>query len=93
MQEKRNHKRQRKAAAAVIRFEIQGEFHPDDGGKSAIITDVSPSGLGLFAEEPLELGQILRFIDIGNRPGFSDRGQVMWTADSREGLRVGIKFI
>jgi hypothetical protein len=93
MKEKRSQKRQKEAAEAEIRFKIQGELCPGDGGRTAVITDVSPNGMGLFAKEPIELGQILKFIGAGNLPGPSTRGQVIWTADSREGIRVGVKFI
>lgn len=93
MREKRTHKRQRKPSEAAIRFEVLGEFNPGDHERTAVITDISPNGMGLFTQEPLELGQILKFLATGNRRELSDRGQVIWTADSQEGVRVGIKFI
>jgi hypothetical protein len=93
MREKRSHKRQGKPAEQVVRYEIQGEFNPGDGARTAVVTDLSSSGMGLFTDEPLELGQVLKFIDTGERREVSDRGQVIWTADSPEGRRVGIKFI
>ncbi|MDA8164543.1 MAG: PilZ domain-containing protein [Desulfobacteraceae bacterium] len=92
IREKRSHKRQAKPAEPMIRYEIQGEFNPGVGGRTAVITDLSPSGMGLFTNEPLELGQVLRFIG-GDQSGVSGQGQVIWTADSPEGRRVGIKFI
>jgi hypothetical protein len=93
MKEKRSHKRQAKSAAAVLRFEVQGEFKTGAAGKTGLITDLGPDGVGLLTDENLELGQILKFPGTRNRREFAESGQVIWTAESQEGFRVGVKFL
>jgi hypothetical protein len=93
MKEKRSHKRRAKPAETVIRFEVQGEFEAGVFGKMGVITDIGPDGVGLVTDENLELGQILKFPGGRNRREIAELGQVIWTAESQEGFRVGVKFI
>jgi hypothetical protein len=93
MKEKRSHKRQTKATETVIHFEVQGEFKTGNSGKTGVVTDFGPDGVGLLTAEDLELGQILKFQSTRRRRELAELGQVIWTAESQEGFRVGVKFI
>jgi hypothetical protein len=92
MKEKRSHKRRTKPGETVIRFEVQEEFKAGNSGRTGVVTDIGPNGVGLFTEEKLELGQIIKFPDGHYRSEFAEMGQVIWTAESHDGFRVGIKF-
>jgi hypothetical protein len=93
MKEKRRNQRQKSSEAAVIRFEVVDQLSSGPAAKKGVITDSGPSGMGLLTEELLELGQVLKFT--GRRSGqeLGERAQVIWTAESQDGFRVGVKFI
>ena len=96
MQEKRSHKRQPRKGRqeqVTIRFEVQEEFSGGHSRRTAVVTDVSQSGVGLCTEEPLELGQRLKFLNTKEHADFSENGQVIWTAESQDGFRIGVKFV
>jgi hypothetical protein len=95
MKEQRKYRRtgQRgRSIRSVLRFRIEGEIDPG-AELTASLVDVSAGGAGLCTDIRLELGQILRFSNTRKHPELQEQGQVIWTAESQEGVQVGVKFV
>ena len=77
----------------VVWFEIKNELAPSS--IKANVMDLSENGIGLSTDAPLETGQFVKFIKKqkhfdGELP---KEGVVMWTHESSEGYKVGVKFL
>lgn len=95
MAEKRSNKRQPKKED--IRFHIIGDEASGNNLPSpeipAKLTDISETGMGLSLQTPLKPGQFIKFLGRKSDGNLPDMGVVMWTTESAEGVRAGIKLI
>lgn len=95
MAEKRSKKRQPKEE--TIKFHIVGDEASWSNLPSteieASLVDVSETGLGISLQTPLKPGKLIKFLDKKNNRNLPDMGVVMWTTESTDGVRAGIKLI
>lgn len=91
--EKRRHKRNKTLNQGVVFvwFVVQNDMASAKEVKGGV-TDISISGLGLHTQETLEPGQYIKFINKENKHDFPEVGVVMWTAESKDGYKAGVKF-
>lgn len=83
----------RNPASPIVWFEIKNELAPSS--LKANVMDFSENGIGLLTDAPLETGQFVKFIKKqkhleGELP---KEGVVMWTLESSEGYKAGVKFV
>ena len=57
------------------------------------LVDLSESGAGILLEKEVEPGEIVCFVEMEPGWKYSEKAQVMWTAESSEGFRVGVMFL
>jgi len=77
----------------LVWFEIKNQLAP--ASMKAKVTDINTAGIGLRVDAPLETGQFVKFIKKqkhldGELP---KEGVVVWTLESPEGYKAGVKFI
>lgn len=94
MEERRQHKR--RAAKAIIKFavirnELSGILSSDTA--EAEVFDISETGFGLLTQDSLKPGHLIKVMEKDSNLQLSDTGVVMWTTESAEGFKAGIKFI
>jgi len=95
---KENRRHERRPAQGKIRFAILRDDLILNGSASvqeliAEIVDLSLGGFGLLTETILEPGQKITLLDKNFGWELPDTGVVVWTTESLEGCRAGIKFI
>lgn len=96
MLEKRIH--ERKAATGTIRLALVREDLVLQGNRDADvvlaeIVDLSVGGFGLLTDASLEPGQRVRVLDKEKGWELPENGIVVWTTESPEGCRAGVKFL
>lgn len=97
MKERRAHNRNSKPVEVrdtqTVWFEVKSDFAPL--AKKAAVLDLSETGMGLATDSPLETGQFVKFVKkqkkIANQ--LPESGIVMWTLESSDGFRAGVKFV
>ena len=87
----------RKSIRKPVSFElsVMGAGHPKNILKSGVGVDLSPGGIGLTTDYPLNKGDVLKLffpVNVGNAslPVFSE---VVWTQAVNEQFRVGLRFL
>lgn len=98
MDERRAHSRNTKKVSAsqdnpIVWFEIKSDFAPL--AKKATIMNLSEKGMGLATDSPLETGQFIKFVKKQKKIAglLPETGIVMWTLESSEGYKAGVKFL
>lgn len=96
MKEKREH--DRKPARGKIRFAIlRDDLILNESAPAqevaAEIVDLSQGGFGLLTTTILEPGQKITLLDKDFGWELPDTGVVVWTTESSEGCRAGVRFI
>lgn len=96
MMEKRIH--ERKAASGRIRLALVRDDLVLKGKKDADvvlaeIVDLSVGGFGLLTDVSLEPGQRVKVLDRDMGWELPENGIIVWTTESPEGCRAGVKFL
>lgn len=97
MKERRAHNRDSKPNdtrnTQTVWFEVKSDFAPL--AKKAEVLDLSASGMGLATDAPLETGQFVKFVKKQKKIAdqLPESGIVMWTLESSDGFRAGVKFV
>lgn len=94
--EKRIH--ERKPATGTIRLSLLREdlALKGKGDVDVVlveIVDLSVGGFGLLTDVSLEPGQRVRVLDKDRGWELPENGIIVWTTESPEGCRAGVKFI
>ena len=71
-------------------YEDQGDFTSVDSKKAEVI-DISETGMGLFVDNPLSVGQKIFFTKQNNWQ-LPDSANVIWSLKQENGFRAGIHF-
>lgn len=58
----------------------------------ARVVDVSESGVGLFSETPIKVGQVIKFLQRRRKTDFPAQGVIVWTMKKADGFRAGVMF-
>ena len=75
----------------VVREGMQSDSMPSETLQAEVV-DVSETGLGLRIETSLEPGQVIKFVNTDLEWQLPESGVVVWTTESPDGYRAGIKF-
>lgn len=77
----------------VVWFEVKNELAPS--AIKADVMNISQNGIGLSTDVPLETGQFVKFTKKQKKFDceFPPEGVVMWTLESSDGFRAGVKFV
>ncbi len=80
-------------SSPTVWFEIKSDFAPL--AKKASIIDMTESGMGLATDSPLETGSFIKIVKKQKKVAdqLPESGVVMWTLESSDGFRAGIKFV
>lgn len=84
----------RKPCNEQIRFTLPtGPLPPDAAVHTAIVFDISATGMGLSCATALHKGQIINFDPTQPKWSLPAQGLIVWSVQRPSGCRVGLEFL